>query len=122
MTTDNEPHPVRRVSRIAVTAAGLAIGSLASPAFAAPPADWQSPPDVGFLHYFWILVGIPLVAIAVISLLVDLPSMIRGRSSDGASAFQDNPEWFGGPRRGVEAADDKVPADGSKQGGASARW
>lgn len=122
MTIDNEPNVARRLSRIAVTAGGLALGSLATPAFASPPSTWNNPPSEGFLHYAWILVGIPLAIIAIISLLVYLPSMIRGQSSEGAAAFQEHPEWFGGPRRGVDAAEDTAPADRSKQGGASARW
>ena len=122
MTIDNEPTAARRLSRVAAISAGLVLGSLAAPAFASPPTDWQNPPDDGFLHYALIIGGIALAAIAVITLLVYLPSMIRSQRSDGTVAFQENPEWFGGPRRGVESAPESAPDDRSRQGGASARW
>ena len=122
MTIDDEPTIVRGLARVAVTAAGLVLGSLAAPAFAAPPTTWNDPPNEGFLHYLLILGGIPLAVILVITLLCYLPSMIKGQSGEGAAAFDDNPEWFGGPRRGVDAAEDTAPADRAKQGGASARW
>jgi hypothetical protein len=122
VTTDNQGNLARRVSRIAVAAGGLALGSLAAPAFASPPTTWQDPPHEGFLHYVLVLGGSALAIIAVITLLVYLPSMMKRQSSDGSSAFQEDPEWFGGPRRGVEAAEETAPADRSKLGGASARW
>jgi hypothetical protein len=122
VTIDNEPTIARRVARIAVAAGGLVLGSLAAPAFASPPTTWNNPPDEGFLHYTLVLVAIPLAVIFVITLLVYLPSMIKGQSSEDGAAFREHPEWFGGPRRGVDAAEETVPADRSKQGGASARW
>jgi hypothetical protein len=122
VTIDDEPTRARRLARIAVTTGGLVLGSLATPALASPPTDWRNPPDEGFAHYALVLGAIPLAVIALITLLVYLPSMIRGQSSDGSVAFQEHPEWFGGPRRGVEAAAETTPADRSKQGGASARW
>ena len=122
MTHDNEPTITRRVARIAVTAAGLLLGSLATPALASPPTTWNNPRGQGFVHYALVLVAIPLAVIVVITLLVYLPSMIKGQSSEDGAAFRDNPEWFGGPRRGVDAAEETAPEDRSKQGGASARW
>ena len=122
MTTDNEPTVMRRLSRIAVTAGGLALGSVAAPAFAAPPTAWNDPPQGSFLHYVIWLGGITLAIILVITLLCYLPSMIRVQHSDSGTAFEEHPEWFGGPRRGVEATEETVPQDRSKQGGASARW
>jgi hypothetical protein len=122
VTIDNEPTMARRVARIAVTAGGLLLGSLATPALASPPTDWRNAPDEGFAHYLLVLVAIPLVVILLITLLVYLPSMIKGQSSESGAAFQDHPEWFGGPRRGVDATEETAPADRTKQGGASARW
>jgi peptidoglycan biosynthesis protein MviN/MurJ (putative lipid II flippase) len=122
VTIDNEPAIARRVFRIAVIAGGAVLGSLAGPAFASPPTTWRNPKSEGFLHYALVLGAIPLAVIVTITLLVYLPSMVKGRSSDRDDAFQDHPEWFGGPRRGVEATEESAPSDRSKQGGASARW
>jgi ABC-type amino acid transport system permease subunit len=122
VTIDNEPTRAMRVARIAVTTGGLVLGSLAAPALASPPTTWQKPQSEGFQHYLLVLGGIPLLVIVLVTLLVYLPSMIKGQSSEGAVAFQDHPEWFGGPRRGVDATEETAPADRSKQGGASARW
>ena len=122
MTIDNEPTLARRLSRVAAISGGLVLGSLTGPAFASPPSDWQNPPNEGFQHYLLVLGGSSLLAIGVITLLVYLPSMIRSQRSDGTTTFQDNPEWFGGPRRGLESAPESAPEDRSRQGGASARW
>ena len=64
------------------------------PAFAEPPATWEES---------------------------SLPSMIGGQRGDAALAFRDNPEWFGGPRQGVEAAPDDA-SEPQGRGGTSAHW
>jgi hypothetical protein len=101
--------------------AGLALGSLASPAFASPPADWSDSTRDGPLDFLLVIVGIPLAVILVITLLVYLPSMIRGRSTEPAVVFHDRSEWFGGPREAPDATG-STSEESQDRGGASARW
>lgn len=124
METETNPSIVRNLTRGAVVTAGLAMGALASPAVAAPPTTWEDPDNGSILDMLLLLVGAPLAVIAVIVLLTYLPSMIGSRSTGSSVAFQEKPEWFGGPRQGTEAAaetttDDRQETD---RGGASARW
>ena len=121
MTIDTTPAPSRRVSRAAAVTLGLALGSLAAPAHAAPPTSWENTQNGSFLEHLLILGGIPLAIIAVVTLLVYLPSMVRGHSSEPAVAFRERSEWFGGPRRGVDATTESS-TEQSDKGGASARW
>ena len=113
------PLVVRHVTRGAAVGLGLVLGSLAAPAFAAPPSDWEPAPDVPVLHYLLLFFGFPLAIAAVLFLLVYLPSMIKGRSTEPALAFHKESEWFGGPRKGLDETGDES-ADNT--GGAGARW
>ena len=75
---------------------------------------------------------IPVALFALICLLVYLPSMKKGQRYQPGLAWRNEPEWFGGPRGGVEAADGSPSrrrrgghstADTeSDRGGASGRW
>ncbi len=112
---------LRRASRAFVVTVGLGAVLLAAPAQADPPSTWDNTDNGSVLANLLYLVGVPLLVIAIVTLFVYLPSMVRGQSSEPAMAFQERPEWFGGPRRGVEATEGSVPEDGSR-GGASARW
>jgi hypothetical protein len=130
MTIDTTPARSRRLPRTAAVTFGLALGSLAAPAFAAPPDAWGEPDNGSMLDNLLYLVGVPVLVFLVIALLVYLPSMMRRQSSEPALAFRDRPEWFGGPRKGVGGAPASGPdhagdADApntSGKGGASARW
>ncbi len=120
---DMLPTCPRRVLRISAVATGLAIGSLAVPAFAAPPTAWDEPASFSGLERLVVLVLIPLAVIAVIAVLTYLPSLIKGQSKESALVFQDRHEWFGGPRSGVDAtpsADSST--DSASKGGSGARW
>jgi hypothetical protein len=73
------------------------------------------------------LIGIPLLVIAVITLLTYLPVIMRGGrgSADSAGWFAEHSEWFGGPRTTPDAIESRasaVESAGDKRGGASARW
>jgi hypothetical protein len=100
---------------------GLVLGSLASPAFADAPSDWESTDNPSTLNVVLLLVGGPLLIIALITLLTYLPSMIKAQSGSSTLTFEENPEWFGGPRQGSEpgAASE---AETTTKGGASANW
>lgn len=112
---------VRHVIRIATVATGFALGSMASPALAAPPSDWETTEGVSTLQYLMLFIGFPLAIAAVIFFLTYLPSMMKGRSAEPALVFQEKKEWFGGPRKGLdEKSDDDASANDT--GGAGARW
>lgn len=123
---DNETNSsiVRNLTRAAVVSAGLALTVVATPAVASAPTSWEDPTNDSALQALLLLVGVPLAIIAVIALLTYLPSMIGSKSTGTSLAFQEKPEWFGGPRQGADAAavTDADPVTTTDKGGASARW
>jgi hypothetical protein len=111
----------RAVVRPFVVLLGLALGSLATPALATPPESWENTDNGSALGLLLILGGIPLAITLLLALLVYLPSMMRGQSSEPALAFQERSEWFGGPRTGVEGTQESA-THGEDKGGAGGRW
>ncbi len=104
----------------ALTAVAATSLVLAAPASADVPEGWPTNDSVETLHVLAVLVGIPLLLALVISVLVYLPSLLRGESvAPGGAAAED--QWLGGPRKaaGELAAPD---AEDSAAGGAGARW
>jgi hypothetical protein len=117
---------VRRLRRgLALVPAALLVTS-ATPAFATAPEQWGETPSVDPLHALLVIVLIPLGLFLLIALLTYLPSMIRGESAYRPGlAWRHEPEWFGGPREGLEKADrtDPEALEGAGQrGGASGHW
>jgi hypothetical protein len=102
-----------------VLAAAAAVLATAGPASAEVPEGWSDPEEVSVLHAVLVLGGIPLLLFVVISLLVYIPSMVRGERGGPGTAREN--QWFGGPRQGTTelAAPD---TEESKAGGASGRW
>ena len=100
--------------------------SLMVPASADTPDRWEQSPDVSILGFLLVLVIIPLGVAAVVALLAVLPSLTRDRGYEPGAAWRGEPEWFGGPTKGLSAADDVSPQQleaGSKgAGGTSASW
>ena len=111
-------HLVRRTSVLLVTGGLLAFA--AAPAGADVPEGWSTPAAVDPVEAVLLLVGVPLALFLIITLLVLLPSLIRGeRFTVAGQATAD--QWFGGPNKGT--AELPAPDDeDSKAGGASARW
>ncbi len=79
------------------------------------------------LHALLFFGGIPLLAMAVITLLVMAPSLAKGPRYRPDQDWEAEPYWFHGP--GVEAPDphDRALTTGPRQesenlGGASGRW
>lgn len=112
---------------LAVSCSLVLGGGLLSPASAAEPEGWESAPDVSPLSFLLVLLVIPLAAAAVISLLTVLPSMARGdRGYQPGQAWRGDSEWFGGPTKGVQAANEvtqeQIEARSKDTGGTSARW
>lgn len=110
---------VRRAALVVSTSAVVGIASMAGPASADVPEGFSNPPAVSALNAVLLLVGVPVALFLLITLLVYLPSMVRGdRRRSAASA---DSQWFGGPRKGTA----ELPApdnEESKAGGASGRW
>lgn len=104
------------------SAAGLAVALplLAGPASADTPANWPTPPHVSGIDWLLVLLIIPAGIALLLSLLVMLPSMVRGGSAtQDVEAWRGEGEWFGGPTKGI----DTPRADKAKDtGGASADW
>ncbi|MFL6156420.1 MAG: hypothetical protein ACJ72D_10025 [Marmoricola sp.] len=116
---------VRRA--VIASAAGLfALASVPGIAFADEPAAWGSEPHVSGWQFLVVLVLIPAGLFLVISLLAALPSMIRDKGYEPGQSWRSEPEWFGGPRKGLEAAEGSTPAQieaaEAEQGGTSGTW
>jgi len=118
---------VRRLLRPLVLLAGavwFVLGALVAPAVADTPQGWESTPDVSPLGFLMVLLIIPLGAAAVISLLAVLPTL--GDGYQPGQAWRGDTEWFGGPTKGVKAADDVTPdqieSSSTDAGGTSGRW
>jgi hypothetical protein len=126
--THDAVHRARRPFLTLSVAASLVLSAgLASPAAAAEPEAWETAPDVSLLGFLLVVLIIPLAAAAVISLLTVLPSMARGdRGYEPGRPWRGDSEWFGGPTKGVKAADEVTPgqveARSQGTGGTSASW
>ena len=121
MTTDKSQSSLLCAARPAVVTLGLTLGTLAAPAIATAPSTWEdadNPPAIDTLLY---LLGVPVLVFIVIWILVYLPSMIRRQSTSPSVAFQERSEWFGGPRKGVDATTEST-GDTDEKGGAGAGW
>lgn len=119
----SDPRARRRTTSSAlVVTLGLAaslLGGLLSPA-AAAPETWQEPDNPGLAGVLLVLGGSIVGIIALIALLVYLPSMM-GKGGSGDLVYSD-PEWFGGPRTGVKPEGDPASTAPADTGGSGARW
>ncbi len=123
--TDHHPSPaVRRAVRALALTPAVLLVTTAGPALAAAPEQWPTEPHVSAMHALLIYLFIPGGLALLISLLVYVPSLARGQKYQPGLAWRNEPEWFGGPREGVDATDESETADGEtgERGGASARW
>lgn len=104
----------------------FALLSVPVAAFADTPSTWTSAPHVSGLQFLVVLVLIPAGLFVVISLLAALPSMISDKGYEPGQSWRSDAEWFGGPRKGVDAAEELSPAQieaaDSDQGGTSGKW
>ncbi|HET7689605.1 MAG TPA: hypothetical protein VFK41_04455 [Nocardioidaceae bacterium] len=123
MTNDMLPTAVRRAARALALVPGVLVLVTAGPALAERPGSdaWPTPDNDSTLQTLLVLGGIPFLLFVGIWVLAALPSMLKGQKYDAAVAFRDNPEWFGGPRRGVDAAPDDA-SEPQGRGGTSAQW
>ncbi|MET0839467.1 MAG: hypothetical protein ABWY19_11835 [Marmoricola sp.] len=128
-THDSVHRSLRRRLRPVILLAGaawLALGVMVGPASADTPEAWETPPEASPFGYVLILLIIPLGAAAVIALLAVLPQIMGDKGYEPGQSWRGDTEWFGGPTKGVKAADDVTPdqIEQSSQGagGTSGRW
>ena len=112
---------VRRGLRALALAPAVLVVTAMGPAFADPPQAWPEAQNDSTLDALLLLGGVPLLLFVGIWVLAALPAMLGGQKYDAAVAFRDQPEWFGGPRRGVDAAPDDA-SEPQGRGGTSANW
>jgi hypothetical protein len=119
---------VRRAARALALTPALLVTFATGAAFADPPASWPDNDSVPPLGPLLVLLVIPAALFVLITLLVYLPSMSKGEGYRPGQAWRGEPEWFGGPRGGIEAIDSSAPpavgAGGTDttRGGTSGRW
>ena len=116
----------RRAARALALTPAVLLVSAATPALAAAPSTWEKSPSVSPLHFLLIVAAIPAGLFVLISLLVYVPSLVKGERYQPGLAWRNEPEWFGGPSAGVEAAQKQDPAEieagADERGGARAQW
>jgi hypothetical protein len=125
--THDAARHIRRSLLTLSVAGSLVLGAaLVSPAAADAPAAWEQPPEVTPLEFLLVLVIFPLGLAAIIALLTVLPSMAFDKGYQPGQSWRGEPEWFGGPRKGVQAADEVTPEQIESRskgtGGTSASW
>jgi hypothetical protein len=113
--------PLQTVVRRAAVTAGSFVAAtvvLAGPATADVPEGWSHPDPMSWGHLLVLILAIPVALAVVISLVVALPSLVKGEGLTGGHA---SGQWIGGPRQGT--AELAGPDDErSEAGGASGRW
>ncbi len=127
--THQAPRQIRSVVRRAT--ASLAIGlvalvTLPVAALADAPESFTEAPEVSGLQFLIVLVLIPVALFVGITLLAALPSMIRDKGYEPGQSWRSEAEWFGGPRKGIDATDELTPAQieaaETDRGGTSGQW
>jgi hypothetical protein len=123
---EDQSRKLLRRAVLALSAALVAVVALPAVASADTPAAWADDPHVSGLEFLLVLVLIPVGLALVIGLFAAIPSMIHDRGYEPGQSWRAEAEWFGGPRKGVEAADDLAPeqieAAESGRGGTSGEW
>lgn len=127
--TDQTPRKSRSAVRRAVVSLALglvALVGLPATAFADTPASQADAPEVSGLQFLIVLVLIPVALFLAIALFAALPSMISDKGYEPGQSWRAEAEWFGGPRKGIDAADELSPAQieasEADRGGTSGQW
>lgn len=104
----------------------VAVITLPVAAFADAPENLPDAPSVSGLEFLIVLVLIPVALALGITLFAALPSMIRDKGYEPGQSWRSEAEWFGGPRKGIDAADELTPAQieaaEGDRGGTSGQW
>lgn len=125
-THDSVKQFLRSLLAFAIACSFVLGGALVAPAAAAEPEAWETAPEVSMLGFLLVLVILPLGAAAVISLLVVLPALATDSGYEPGQTWRGQPQWFGGPTKGVQSADlvtpEQIEARSKDTGGTSANW
>ncbi len=101
-------------------------GVLLDAASADTPAGWQKAPPVSGFDFLLVLFLIPLSLALVISFLAFIPTLVGDHGYQPGQSWRGESEWFGGPRKGIAAADevtpDRLEAASTDTGSTSGRW
>ncbi len=127
VTTHRSSRPSRARARTLALTPALALLGLTTPALAAAPDQWATVEPVSPLSFLLVLVLAPAGLFVVIALLSSIGGMVRDQSSyQPGLAWRHEPEWFGGPRGALAAADEQpavtTGGDAPERGGSSGRW
>ena len=127
MFTHDSVKQIRRsLLACAIACSFVLVGPLVAPAAAAEPEAWEPAPDVSLLGFLMVLVILPLGAAAVITLLAVLPGLASDSGYEPGQSWRGEPEWFGGPTKGVKSADlvtaEQIEARSKDTGGTSGSW
>jgi hypothetical protein len=128
VTNQRQNSCVRRAARVLALVPAILVTTATGAAFADPPEQWDTDQGIPALDGLMVYALIPLGLFLLITLLVYVPSMSRSETYRPGEAWRGEPEWFGGPRGGVEATgkQDQPAVQGStpddRKGGASGGW
>lgn len=102
------------------------VAVLTSPASADTPKGWEEVPDTSPLGFLLVLVIIPVGLAIVLTLLTLAPSLAKERGYQPGQSWRGDSEWFGGPTKGVQAAEQVTPEEietrSKGTGSTSAGW
>jgi hypothetical protein len=118
---------VRRLSAVLLTGLWLALAAgLLTPANADTPKGWEKAPGVSPFDFLLVLFLLPLAVAAVVAFLAFLPTLAGDRGYQPGQSWRGESEWFGGPTKGIAAADHVTPeqleSSSTSTGGTSGRW
>lgn len=127
MITHDLPRHLRRGALALSGAASLVLAAaLTVPASADTPQGWEEAPDVSMLGFLLVLLILPIGAAAVITLLTVLPSMASDKGYEPGQTWRGQPEWFGGPTKGLRTSEEITPeqltSSSRSTGGVSGSW
>ena len=116
----------RATAVLAASLLAVLSGVLLDAASADTPEGWAKAPPVSGFDYLVVLFLIPLGLALVISFLAFIPTLVGDHGYQPGQSWRGESEWFGGPRKGIAAADevtsDRLEAASTDTGSTSGRW
>jgi uncharacterized RDD family membrane protein YckC len=127
ITTRVLPRVLSRATVVLVTSLVTVLsGVLLEAASADTPAGWKKPPAVSGFDFLVVLFLIPAGLALVIAFLAFVPTLLNDHGYQPGQSWRGESEWFGGPRRGIAAADevtaDRLETAATETGSSRGRW